>query len=204
MNSRKGTREENRSLMTYSLTAVVPPPITVPVTQQTLNPTIKRFLSNKHSNHSSQLCRSPNHLILYLQLSLMTSIPWWPAVNSNNLRHHHNSRPKILTGLVLAKSSILETTTHGFHQHSLRSPRTRRWWAGTIVRHNSIMLQTQTGSISYYCGSSEWLKNSWQTNNSNSSKICRAVHKAPHKVGQCSYQQCHLSGWCVYAQRSYS
>ena len=101
-------------------------PITVPVTQQKLNPTIKRLPRNKHSNHSSQLCRSHDHLIPHLQLSLVTSIPWWPAENSNNLCHHHNSKPKVLTGLMLAKSPILETTIHGFHQHSNRSPRTRR------------------------------------------------------------------------------
>ena len=110
INSRKGAREENTSLMMYSLIAVVPPPTTVPVVQQKINPSIKLLLSKKYSAHSSQLCRSHDHLILHLQLNLMTSMPSWLALNSNNLRRHHNSRPKILTGLMLAKSSILETT----------------------------------------------------------------------------------------------
>ena len=108
MNSRKGAREESRSLMMYSLIAVVPPSTTVPVVQQKINPSIK--LCKKYSNHSSQLCRIHDHLIPHLQLSLMTSVPSWLALNSNNLRRHHNSRPKILTVLMLAKSSTLETT----------------------------------------------------------------------------------------------
>ena len=43
---------------------------------------------------------------------IMISIPYMMAIalNSNNLRRHHNNRPKILRGLMLAKSSILKTT----------------------------------------------------------------------------------------------
>ena len=77
--------------------SIVPPPTTVPVVWQKINPSIKLLLSKKYSNHSRQLCRSHDHLVPHLQLSLMTSMPSWLALNGNNLRRHHNSRPKILT-----------------------------------------------------------------------------------------------------------